>query len=178
MTTSPTSLTDAVFTFSDGPLGAAAADADNWTRWQLRHRWTGMPRRGFLCQIMPPVNIYPVADLEAWGWPYAPSGVTVHEGVAEAAHKYDTGALWYEVVEMRLNAEDYELRLLLRRVPRWEWRSRQRLRRQLARDARLRPRPPDEPGAAESAAYFALVMARLLGLVRAGATGGHHARPA
>lgn len=128
--------------------------------------FTRMPMRGFLQQIMPPMPAYAVTDLAAWGWPYNPYDVSVFKDVALASHLHEHGVLYYEMLERRLAEEDYRLRLLLRLVPKHEWRFRASWERRERRWTKQSPTRPGLPTRAESYTYFLNTMCSLVAQVR------------
>lgn len=120
----------------------AATAVCQYTRSLMYHRFTGMPKRGFFRRICP---VLPVKTREEWLAigvrpehlvtydAHGPKGTLV-EGVQPA---WESGDVFYEIAENRLDREDYERRLAARKVEKWEWYSRQRSRRRVAYYNRL-----------------------------------------
>ena len=147
-----------IFESLNDPASRAASDAVNdWTRSRLFHKFTRMPVRGFMPRIMPPIEIQSITY-------WATRGVPERDLVAAHAPRgqihyhpwWETGALLYEIIERKLDREDYQRRLADRTVSRWEWRTREQSRRRLANSVGL---PAPEPVAVAA-------LARLVGQCR------------
>lgn len=119
---------------ADTPEARRATDAiNNYTRSLMYHRFTGMPKRGFMHQITPAQQLRPLAYWDRLGVPRSElQGPSEFDGQELYSWVLD-GPLFYEIAERRLAREDFERRLAARQVPRWEWRSHEKLRRSLRR---------------------------------------------
>ncbi len=117
-------LNDAIFKLlADPAQERRAADALNtFTRSLMYHKFTGMPKRGMIHRIMPPIL---VADRAYWAARGVPAEQLV--GTEPYLHPWwDDGSLLYEIMENRLAREDYERRLAARQVTYYEWELRHR----------------------------------------------------
>jgi hypothetical protein len=131
----------------------AAAAVNAYTRSLMYHKHTGMPRRGMLSMLLPPVQLYAVEELERRGWPYDPADVVTADGVRYARPDWETGALLYELVEAELVGRELEALVAARRASRVQWKG---IRRFLKRDRR----------AFDRRAFGLAAYARLASLVR------------
>lgn len=112
----------------------AAARIGEYTRSLMYHKFTGQPKRGILCRLLPAIPMLTKQDWIAVGVDEAdltdcPSSFSVDDFDvqpikvlgADCSPWWETGALFYEIAESRLAREDCERRLTLRRVTRSEW---------------------------------------------------------
>lgn len=148
------SMNEAVFATLEQPTSVAPASAhavNDFLRSMMYHKFTGMPKRGFLCRIMPPIVLL---SRDQW----IARGVDPNDLVGDEfeVHDVDTGKktravhwkpwwergdLFYEIAEERLDREDYHRRLAARKVEKFEWRSRESSRRRMAKLERERYTP-------------------------------------
>lgn len=153
---------------SNSPLGNVATVAiNNFTRWQMYHRFTGMPKRGFARRIFDVVDVKTREEWLATG--VSPEDLieveytqrNVDTGEVTIGRSVDpwwhSGKLFYEIAEERLAREDYEQRLAARTVPRYEYESHAR------RERRLKKEERDKMSRREAFAYS--VMADIVGAV-------------
>jgi len=130
-------LNEAIFEklAADTPETRRAADALNsYTRSLMYHRFTGMPKRGFMHQIMPAKALHPLAHWDRLGVPRSELEGPVTCGAATGLYSWVLdGPLFYEIAERRLAREDFDRRLAARQVQRWEWESHAKLQRSLKR---------------------------------------------
>lgn len=146
----------------DSPLRRAAADALNeYTRFLMYHKFTGRPKRGFMHRIMPSQDLHPLGRWLAWGVPAELLDRVEFEGSELYSFAYD-GPLFYEIAETRLAREDFERRLAARTVEKWEWYSRERMRRGILRAHR---RSQDTRGERQEAFAYNLMGQLVTGIV-------------
>lgn len=127
-------------------IDRAAAVTGCYIRSLMYHKFTGMPKRGLMRQLLPPCDMH---TLDYWAklgvgpellrepWTDPELGVPLYSFVFD-------GPVFYEVAERRLDREDYERRLAARTVQRWEWYSREKSRRGILRAHRRSPGPTGE----------------------------------
>lgn len=117
-------LNEAIFQAmaADTPEARKAADAIcKYTHSLMYHTFTGMPRRSALSQLFLSVELHPLEYWERLGIPCSElHGPADCDGEQLYAWIFD-GPLFYEIAEQRLSREDYERRLALRQVSRYEW---------------------------------------------------------
>lgn len=104
----------------------------------MYHRFTRQPKRGLMRQIMPPMDLHPVDYWLKLGVPERLLERVEFEGHILCSFVYD-GPVFYEIAERRLEREDFERRVAARTVERWEWYSREKLRRSIIRAHRRSP---------------------------------------
>lgn len=133
-------LNDAIFTMLEDPRvsGKVTTAMNEYTRFLMYHRFTGRPKRGFMHRIMPSQTLHPLGRWLSWGVPAELLDRVEFEGSVLYAFVYD-GELFYEIAETKLAREDFERRLAARRVEKWEWYSRERLRRGILRAHKRSP---------------------------------------
>lgn len=114
---------------------------NSFWRSYMYHKFTGMPKRGMMARIMPPLDVKTKAEWLALGIAetdlrqvehvtyYADVGKPVTLPSDRCVPRWETGQLFYEIAETRLDREDYQRRLGARRVPRYEWQMRESSRR-------------------------------------------------
>lgn len=141
----------------------------------MYHKFTGMPKRGMMDQIMPPCELH---TLDYWAklgigpellrepWTDPETGIPLYSFVFD-------GPLFYEVAERRLDREDYHRRLAARTVPKWEWYSREKCRRGILRAYRKNPGPTSEQ---QEAFAYQLFGGLVSGIVAAAERNDEHGR--
>lgn len=113
---------DAIYKALTTNLNPLIVDAvNNWVRSQMRLPFTGMPRRGILRQIMSAIDVRTKEEWLARGVREEDLVAVVIDDPVLYSPWYETGLLCYEVMERRLERQDYERRLVERRVSRSEW---------------------------------------------------------
>lgn len=110
---------DEVRKFTAQRIPVGEPDHGGFTRFRLP--FTRMPKDGFFRLICPPVNIYPIADLQKWGWPHKEAWLPDRDGVPMGQHIYERGQRFYYVLEDVLE-EAWNRRLIAeRRMTRSQW---------------------------------------------------------
>lgn len=128
----------------------------------MYHKFTGQPKRGLMRQIMPPMELHPLAYWERLGVGPQYLHRTDFEGQELYSFVFD-GPVFYEIAERRLEREDFERRVAARTVQKWEWYSREKLRRGILRAYR---RSPESRGDEQEAFAYNLMGELVAGIVR------------